>query len=144
MLDRGMRLPTTVASDGAPGLIKAITVCFPASIRTRCWFHRLGNLRAKLPDETAGEVLAYVYAVRDAPTLDATRAAADRFSNTFARDYPAAVACFTEDLEALPIAGAGCRSATWNVTNSPCCAPNSALTHHRPTPTAARPTDART
>jgi hypothetical protein len=36
----------------------------------RNWFHRLGNIRAKLPDETAGEVLAHVYAVRDAPTLD--------------------------------------------------------------------------
>jgi putative transposase len=101
MLDRGMRLPTTVTSDGAPGLIKAIAVCFPASIRIRCWFHRLGNIRAKLPDETAGEVLAHVYAVRDAPTLDAARAAADRFANTFARKYPAAVGCFTEDLEAL-------------------------------------------
>jgi putative transposase len=67
LLQRGLRLPTTVTSDGAPGLIKAITVCFPASIRIRCWFHRLANIRAKLPDETAGEVLAHVYAVRDAP-----------------------------------------------------------------------------
>ena len=40
LLDRGLRLPTTVTSDGAPGLINAITVCFPASIRIRCWFHR--------------------------------------------------------------------------------------------------------
>lgn len=101
LLGRGLRLPTTVTSDGAPGLIKAIEVCFPASIRIRCWFHRLANIRAKLPDETAGEVLAHVYAVRDAPTLDAARAAADRFTNTFARDYPAAVACFCDDLEAL-------------------------------------------
>ncbi len=101
MLDRGMRTPTTVTSDGAPGLINAITVCFPASIRIRCWFHRLGNIRAKLPDETAGEVLAHVYAVRDAPTLDAARAAADRFINTCGRQYPAAVACFTDDLDAL-------------------------------------------
>jgi putative transposase len=101
MLHRGMRAPTTVTSDGAPGLINAITACFPASLRIRCWFHRLANLRAKLPDETAGEVLAHVYAVRDAPTLDAARAAADRFSNTFAREYPAAVTCFTDDLEAL-------------------------------------------
>lgn len=96
-----MRLPTTVTSDGAPGLIKAITMCFPASIRIRCRFHRLGNIRAKLPDETASEILAHVYAVRDAPTLDAARAAADRFASTFAREYPAAVACFTEDLKAL-------------------------------------------
>jgi putative transposase len=101
MLGRGLRAPTTVTSDGAPGLIKAITTCFPASIRIRCWFHRLGNIRTKLPDETAGSVLAHVYAVRDAPTLDAARAAADRFINTYGREYPAAVACFSEDLEAL-------------------------------------------
>jgi transposase-like protein len=59
------------------------------------------NIRAKLPDETAGEVLAHVYAVRDAPTLDAARAAAGRFAGTFSRDYPSAVACFQDDLDAL-------------------------------------------
>ena len=96
-----MRLPTTITSDGAPGLVKAITACFPASVRIRCWFHKLANIRAKLPDETAGEVLAHVYAARDAPTLDAARAAADRVITTFARDYPSAVACFQDDLEAL-------------------------------------------
>jgi putative transposase len=101
MLGRGLRAPTTVTSDGAPGLITAITTCFPTSIRIRCWFHRLGNIRAKLPDETAGQVLAHVYAVRDAPTLDAARAAADRFINTYGREYPAAVACFSDDLDAL-------------------------------------------
>jgi putative transposase len=97
----GVRLPTTATSDGAPGLVRAIEVCFPTTVRIRCWFHRLANIRAKLPDEAAGEVLAHVYAVRDAPTLDAARAAADRFTNTYARDYPAAVACFTDDLDAL-------------------------------------------
>jgi putative transposase len=101
MLERGLRMPTTATSDGAPGLIRAIQVCFPASIRIRCWFHRLANIRAKLPDEAAAEVLAHVYAVRDAPTLDAARAAADRLVNTYGREYPAAIACFQEDLDAL-------------------------------------------
>jgi transposase-like protein len=101
LLERGLRAPTTITSDGAPGLIGAINTVFAKSIRIRCWFHRLANLRAKLPDEAAGEVLAHVYAVRDAPTLDAARAAADRFANTFSREYPAAVACFTDDLDAL-------------------------------------------
>jgi hypothetical protein len=32
-------------------------------------FDRLGDIRAKLPDETAGEILAHLYAMRDAPTL---------------------------------------------------------------------------
>jgi Transposase, Mutator family len=33
LLSRGMRLPT-ITSDGAPGLVKAITACFPASLRS--------------------------------------------------------------------------------------------------------------
>jgi putative transposase len=82
-------------------LVKAIRVCFPASIRIRCWFHRLANIRAKLPDESAAEVMAHLYAVRDAPTLDAARAAADRLINTYRREYPAAVGCFEDDLDAL-------------------------------------------
>jgi transposase-like protein len=53
LLGRGLRLPTTVTSDGAPGLINAIDVCFPGSIRIRCWCHRLANIRAKLPDYRA-------------------------------------------------------------------------------------------
>ena len=101
MLGRGLRMPTTVTSDGAPGLVKAINVCFPHSIRIRCWFHRLANIRAKLPDEAAAEVLAHLYAVRDAPTRDAARAAADRLINTYRRAYPSAVACFEDDLDAL-------------------------------------------
>jgi transposase-like protein len=81
--------------------VKAITVCLPASIRIRCWFHRLANIRAKLPDQSASEVMAHLYAVRDAPTLDAARAAADRLINTYRREFPAAVACFEDDLDAL-------------------------------------------
>jgi transposase-like protein len=94
-------MPTSVTSDGAPGLIKAIEAVFSRSIRMRCWFHRLANIRAKLPDDEAAEVMAHLYAVRDAPTLDAARAAADRLSNTYARRFPAAVACFEDDREAL-------------------------------------------
>jgi putative transposase len=45
--------------------------------------------------------MAHVYAVRDAPTLGAARAAADRFANTYRGRFPSAVACFEEDLEAL-------------------------------------------
>jgi putative transposase len=101
MLARGMRMPTTITSDGAPGLVKAISVCFPTSIRIRCWFHRLANIRAKLPDESAAEVMAHLYAVRDAPTRDAAHAAADRLINTYRREYPAAVTCFQDDLDAL-------------------------------------------
>jgi transposase-like protein len=51
MISRGLRVPTSVTADGAPGLINAIGVCFPRSIRIRCWFHRMGNILAKVPEE---------------------------------------------------------------------------------------------
>ena len=101
MIGRNLRPPTTVTTDGAPGMIKAVDVVFERSIRIRCWFHRLSNIRAKLPDDDAPEVMAHLYAVRDAPTLDSARAAADRFSNTYQARFPAAVACFEDDREAL-------------------------------------------
>jgi transposase-like protein len=66
-----------------------------------CWFHRLAKVGAELPDETASEVLAHVYAVRDPPTFDAAQAVADRFANTYRREYSAAVGYFSDDLEAL-------------------------------------------
>ena len=62
--------------------------------------NRLANIRAKLPDEAAAEVMAHVYAVRDAPTLDA-RAAADRVIAANRGAFAAAVACFADDLDAL-------------------------------------------
>ena len=101
LIERHLRLPTSVTTDGAPGMIKAVEVVFQRSVRIRCWFHRLSNIRSKLPDDEAAEVMAHLYAVRDAPTLDAARAAADRFENTYARQFPAAVACFHDDREAL-------------------------------------------
>ena len=101
LISRGLRAPTTVTTDGAPGMIKAVEAVFARSIRIRCWFHPLANIRSKLPDDHAAEVLAHIYAVRDAPTLDAARAAADRFENTYAKAFPAAVACFRDDRDAL-------------------------------------------
>jgi hypothetical protein len=78
-------------------VIKAIEVCFPTSVRIRCWFHRLANIRGKLPDEAASEVLAHVYAVagsahrgRRGPVLQHLRAG-----------LPGRGACFTDDLEAM-------------------------------------------
>lgn len=101
MVGRNLRMPTSVTTDGAPGMIKAVEAVFSKSIRMRCWFHRLSNIRAKLPGEEAAEVMVHLYAIRDAPTLDCARACADRFENTYAKTFPAAVTCFRDDREAL-------------------------------------------
>jgi transposase-like protein len=39
-----------IVADAAPGLIKAIEQCWPASDRQRCCVHRARNLYAKLPE----------------------------------------------------------------------------------------------
>lgn len=100
MVGRGLRHPTSVTSDGAPGLVNAIEGIFPRSIRVRCWYHKLGNVRSKLPAEGAEEVLAHARAVRDAPTHEAGEAQAAAFVERFGRVYPAAVKSFADDLEA--------------------------------------------
>jgi putative transposase len=100
MLARGLRVPTSVTSDGAPGLVSAIEGVFPKSLRIRCWYHKLGNIRSKLPQEGAEEVLAHARAVRDAPTHDAGEAQAASLIESFGETYPAAVKSFADDLEA--------------------------------------------
>jgi hypothetical protein len=51
MKRRGLNDPLLVTSDGAPGIIKAIEVCFPRAARQRCLAHRMRNLAAKLPED---------------------------------------------------------------------------------------------
>ena len=100
MTARGLRLPTSITSDGAPGLVNAITAAFSKTIRIRCWFHKMANIRAKLPAEGAEEFMAHVRAIRDAPTLQAGQALAASVIGRFGSIYPAAVACLGDDLEA--------------------------------------------
>ena len=50
LIARGLPAPILVVADGAPGLIKAIEQCWPASDRQRCCVHRARNLYAKLPE----------------------------------------------------------------------------------------------
>ena len=101
MIGRGLRTPTSVTSDGAPGLIQAIEQVFNNSLRIHCWYHKLSNIRTKVPEEAAQEFMAHVRAVRDAPTHQAGEAAAASVIESFSNTYPAAVRCFAEDLEAL-------------------------------------------
>jgi len=100
MVRRGLRIPTTVTADGAPGLINAIGQVFGKSLRVRCWYHKMANIRSKLPADQAEEILAHVRAVRDAPTLEAGQAMASSVLERFTDRFPSAMACMADDLEA--------------------------------------------
>jgi putative transposase len=100
MKARGLRMPTSVTSDGAPELLNAIEALFEKSLRVRCWYHKLGNIRSKVPEEGAEELLAHARAVRDAPTYEAGQAQAASLIEHFGEIYPAGVKSFADDLEA--------------------------------------------
>ncbi len=60
----------------------------------------MANLRSKIPEEVAPELMAEVRAIRDAPNLEAARAQVHRVRTRFARELPSAIACLEDDLEA--------------------------------------------
>jgi transposase-like protein len=97
---RGLREPVLVVTDGAPGLIRAVEECFPASRRQRCLAHRMRNLMAKLPDEIRAEFATAARAAYQAPSLALARAVREDVVARFQQDYPTAVACFEDDFEA--------------------------------------------
>lgn len=108
MVARGLRPPLLVVSDGAPGLIAAVELVFPHSLRQRCAIHRSRNVLAKVPVEHQPEVKAAYWAIFD-PTgeppgersIAVARQRAADFSATFGRRFPSAVTCLNEDLASL-------------------------------------------
>jgi transposase-like protein len=101
MLKRGLRVPVSITTDGAPGTIKAVEAVFPNSLRLRCWVHRMTNLSQKVPPVFWPELKAEIIEVRDASSYQQGKQLADRFIERNKRMYPSLTSCFSEDLEAI-------------------------------------------
>lgn len=101
MVKRNLRIPTAVTSDGAVGLIKAIQAVFPKSLRLRCWFHRMENFSAKVPDEVWPEVKAELVMIRDAASYEQGKQLARDFIARHRSTYPSLTKAFEDDLDAL-------------------------------------------
>jgi putative transposase len=100
MRGRGLGDPLLVASDGAAGIIKAIELCFPRSVRQRCLAHRMRNLAAKVPEEHWPEFKVRVQASYQAPSRAIARDLAAGVVADYETELPSAVACFMDDFEA--------------------------------------------
>jgi transposase-like protein len=100
MRRRGLPDPLLVASDGAPGLIRAIEECFPRSHRQRCLAHKLRNLLSKVPEDVWPEFKARAHACYQAASPALARMLRDDIVATYAGDLPSAVACLNDDFEA--------------------------------------------
>lgn len=100
MVRRGLRTPLTITTDGAPGLLRAVNEAWPKSLRIRCWVHKMRNILDKLPESARVEVKPHLLALRDAPTPEAGKQAAADVLERFSRQYPSAMTCLSEDLDA--------------------------------------------
>lgn len=100
LVRRGLPVPVTITSDGAPGLLRAIAAVWPQSLRLRWWAHKMRNVLDKVPEAARREVQAFLEAVRDAPTPAAGQQAASAVLERYGALYPAAMKSFSEDLEA--------------------------------------------
>jgi len=100
MRRRGLPDPLLVASDGAPGVIRAIEECLPRSLRQRCLAHKMRNLQSKVPEDVWPEFKARAAACYQAASPALARLLRDDIATTYARDLPSAVSCLDDDLEA--------------------------------------------
>jgi len=97
---RGLCDPLFAATDGAPGLIRAVEECFPRSVRGRCLAHRMRNLQSKVPDAEWPEFREKVKASYHAPSRDVARMLRDVVVAEYEERLPSAVKCFVDDFEA--------------------------------------------
>jgi putative transposase len=108
LVARGLRPPLLVITDGAPGLIGAVEIGFPNSLRQRCLIHRCRNLLAKVPTHAQAEVKQAFWQIFDDITgepgdqaVAQARQRAHAFADRYDRRYPAAVACLLDTLPEL-------------------------------------------
>ena len=105
LIARGLGAPMLIVADGAPGLIKAIEQCWPASDRQRCSVHRARNLYAKLPERERERVKqAYWQALDDAISeTDARQRLKALIDQLEEEGFTAAARCLADDLDALVV-----------------------------------------
>ena len=105
LIARGLGAPMLIVADGAPGLIKAIEQCWPASDRQRCCVHRARNLYAKLPERERDRVKhAYWQALDDAINeRDAKQRLQALVDELDKGGFTAAAKCLADDLDALVV-----------------------------------------
>jgi putative transposase len=105
LIARGLGAPMLIVADGAPGLIKAIEQCWPASDRQRCCVHRARNLYAKLPERERERVKqAYWQALDDAINASDAKRRLQALVDQLDEDgYTAASKCLADDLDALVV-----------------------------------------
>jgi len=103
LIARGLGAPLLIVADGAPGLIKAVEQCWPASDRHHRAVHRVRNVLAKLPERERERVrAAYWQALDDASDdRDGKQRLQALVDELDAAGYTAAAKCLADHIDRL-------------------------------------------
>ena len=99
LVERGLKLPQLIITDGNPGLLKAIRDIWPEVPRQRCAVHRIRNVLARVPKKKQDEVRKAVHRIFYAACLDDARDEAKQFLSRYSREFPTACETLARHLE---------------------------------------------
>lgn len=98
LVERGLKRPLLVISDGNPGLIRAVREIWPKVARQRCIVHRIRNVLARVPKSEQARFRKALNRIFYAPSLGEALAEARKFAEQWQNVYPEAVATLGRDL----------------------------------------------
>lgn len=99
LVDRGLKIPALVVSDGNAGLIRAVKEVWPGVARQRCTAHRMRNVLARVPRRRQEEIKKQVQRVFYANSLEEALEAAKAFSARYRDELPEACRVLGTDLQ---------------------------------------------
>ena len=99
LVERGLRRPQLLITDGNQGLLKAIKDIWPEVPRQRCAVHRVRNVLARVPKKRQDEVRKALHRIFYAACLDDARGEAKQFLSHYSREFPTACETLASHLE---------------------------------------------
>lgn len=99
LVERGLRRPQLLITDGNQGLLKAIKDIWPEVPRQRCAVHRIRNVLARVPKKRQDEVRKALHRIFYAACLDDARGEAKQFLSHYSREFPTAAETLASHLE---------------------------------------------
>jgi putative transposase len=99
LVERGLRRPQLIVTDGNQGLLKAIKDIWPEVARQRCAVHRIRNVLARVPKKKQDEVRKAVTRIFYAACLDDACDEARQFLSRYSREFPTACETLARHLE---------------------------------------------
>ena len=99
LVERGLKSPQLIITDGNPGLLKAINDIWSEVPRQRCAVHRIRNVLARVPKKRQDEVRKALHRIFYAACLDDARDEARQLLSRYQREFPSAAETLAKHLE---------------------------------------------